>query len=141
MFLRFLKYPFLESHPFSISTVGMGEGDLNFLIKGMGKGSFTDRLLALCQKSDAPQLRVGVEGPYGHLGICLEEYEELWICAGGIGAAPMVNILMHVHKAAAAAAYESKRGIGGKVEDEVEDEDLGNRMETSRASGMCTSAG
>ena len=114
VFLRFPQISILESHPFSISTVGPGKGDLNFVIKGMGKGTFTDRLSAFCQRSDAPRLAIGVEGPYGHLGVRLEEYQVLWICAGGIGAAPMVNILMHLHGAVAAAEREG-RGAGSPV--------------------------
>ena len=84
VFLRFRQISFLESHPFSISSVGPGMGDLNFVIKGMGKETFTDRLSAFCQRSDAPKLAVGVEGPYGNLGVRLDEYQVLWICAGGI---------------------------------------------------------
>ena len=34
----------------------------------------------------------------GHLSIQLERYTKLWICCGGIGAAPMINILMQLHE-------------------------------------------
>jgi predicted ferric reductase len=97
-FLRFPQISFMQQHPFSVSTVGPHPNDVNFVIKSMGKGTFTDQLLQFVRSSNVNGLRTTMEGPYGHLSIRLEDYKHLWICCGGIGAAPMVNILMQLHE-------------------------------------------
>ena len=131
VFLRFPQLSVLQSHPFSISTVGPGKAQLNFVIKDMGPGTFTESLRLLCKQQAAGAggkegggggggeegggngaLRVGVEGPYGYLGVQLADYRTLWICAGGIGAAPMINVLMHVHARSASASLTSRAGHG-----------------------------
>ena len=110
VFLKFPQISNFESHPFSISTVGPEARDYNFVIKGMGKGTFTNRLISFCGRSDIPELQVSVEGPYGQLSVRLKEYASIWICAGGIGAAPMVNVLtslLHAVEAADAGGIPS----------------------------------
>ena len=73
---------------------------MTFHIKSEGPRSFTGKLQRICSGSSGPskQLRAKVEGPYGKLSVELGDYEHLWICAGGIGVAPMINILLHLHK-------------------------------------------
>ena len=97
-FLRFPQLSFLQQHPFSVSSIGPHPNDINFVIKSMGDGTFTDQLRKFVGSSSNPPLATTMEGPYGHLSIKLEHYNMLWICCGGIGAAPMINILLQLHE-------------------------------------------
>ena len=117
-FLRFPQISFLQQHPFSVSSIGPHPNDVNFVIKKMGAGTFTNQLynyvralndtndtndssnqeVAHYNSQSSHSLITTMEGPYGHLSIQLERYTKLWICCGGIGAAPMINILMQLHE-------------------------------------------
>ena len=101
-FLRFPQLSLLQSHPFSVSSIGPHPNDINFVIKSMGKDTFTEQLRTWVGQSSSSNggepLRTAMEGPYGQLSLRLEEYKELWVCCGGIGAAPMINILLQLHE-------------------------------------------
>ena len=83
-----------KSHPFSVSYQ-KEKNELTFHIKSWGvKGSFTDKLRKLVAKSDTIKLNPVLQGPYGSLSVRLEEYDSIWICAGGIGITPLLNTAM-----------------------------------------------
>ena len=85
-----------KSHPFSVSYK-KGENELVFHIKTWGvKGSFTERLRELASKSDAVKLNPLLQGPYGNLSVRIEEYDSIWLCAGGIGITPLLNTAMQL---------------------------------------------
>jgi len=61
-------------------------------IKNMGENTWTDRLRLAAQEKGS-DLRVRLEGPYGHMSVKLEEYPDLVLIAGGVGFTPMAPLL------------------------------------------------
>ena len=71
-------------HPFTISSAWMGDGRLQFLIKGLG-----DYTRALPEKLHKGAL-VTVEGPYGNFNFSGSRERQIWVSAG-IGITPFVS--------------------------------------------------
>jgi predicted ferric reductase len=70
-------------HPFTISSTWNHDGNLTFLIKGIG--DYTDTLASHLKLGD----RVTVEGPYGRFNFKGSKPRQIWI-AGGIGITPFI---------------------------------------------------
>ncbi|MBS1169102.1 MAG: Ferric reductase domain protein transrane component domain protein [Burkholderiaceae bacterium] len=70
-------------HPFTISSPGEQEGNIKFLIKGIG--DYTQTLPERLRVGD----QVKVEGPYGRFNFDGDTQRQIWI-AGGVGIAPFL---------------------------------------------------
>ncbi len=86
----FVRFDAAEgAHPFTITSPWKGDGQLTFLIKGLG--DYTRRLPGL--------LRVGallrVEGPYGQFNFNGKQPRQVWV-GGGIGITPFIARLQQL---------------------------------------------
>ena len=90
----------LVSHPFSVSLYNREENEMSFHMKTWGKEhSFVQRLQNLgLQQSNTPELHPVLEGPYGNLSIDLSQYKTFWLCSGGIGVTPMMNVAQYLNE-------------------------------------------
>uniref|UniRef100_A0A7S4NWH9 FAD-binding FR-type domain-containing protein n=1 Tax=Guillardia theta TaxID=55529 RepID=A0A7S4NWH9_GUITH len=61
-------------------------------IKSMGPKTWTQRLLEAA-KNKGSDIRVRLEGPYGHMSLKLAEFQHVLMIAGGIGITPMMPVL------------------------------------------------
>lgn len=78
-----------EPHPFTISSGWRDDGELTFLIKGLG-----DYTRALPDTLKAGSL-VTVEGPYGRFNFSGSHKRQIWISAG-IGITPFVSRMQYL---------------------------------------------
>lgn len=67
----------------------------------MGQSSsFTGKLHSLVtQRAGSGQTSmksVSLSGPYGRFSIRMEDYDEIWLVAGGIGITPMISTALHL---------------------------------------------
>ena len=101
-----------ENHPFTVSLQPQ-QNVLCFYIKSWGKaGSWVERLRKRCMASDfdaTERLRPVLEGPYGKLSIRLEDYQNFFICGGGIGVTPMISVALHLHRLASANGFKKDK--------------------------------
>eukprot|EP00455_Lapot_gusevi_P053492 TRINITY_DN834_c0_g1_i3.p1 TRINITY_DN834_c0_g1~~TRINITY_DN834_c0_g1_i3.p1 ORF type:complete len:1190 (-),score=250.86 TRINITY_DN834_c0_g1_i3:81-3254(-) len=102
----------LQWHPFTISS-SPADGEFTFHIKSMGserEQSWTYQLrrLALTYSHQDALPSILVDGPYGKMGIDIEDYEECVLVAGGIGVTPCAAILQYALQQAALRAEEQK---------------------------------
>jgi len=102
-------------HPFSVSGFlhetskdqemsQMADGMLNTMdldskpigiqlhIKSMGPRTWSQRLLEAA-RDQGSDIRVRLEGPYGHMSLKLSEFQHVLMIAGGIGITPMMPLL------------------------------------------------
>lgn len=97
-----------ENHPFTVSLQPQ-KNVVCFFIKTWGiYGSWVERLRKHCSRSDFDvnkDLKPILEGPYGKLSIQLNDYRKFFICCGGIGVTPMINIALELHRRVAANNY------------------------------------
>jgi len=73
-------------HPFTISSSWKENGQLTFMIKGLG--DYTRQLPDKLKVGD----RVIVEGPYGRFNFQEKKENQIWV-AGGIGITPFISIM------------------------------------------------
>ena len=75
-------------HPFSVAY---GDSDrISFYVQAQGKGSWTRRLLIA---AEGGAMVASLDGPYGGLSLRLEDYDSLYLIAGGSGITPLLNTL------------------------------------------------
>eukprot|EP00051_Salpingoeca_urceolata_P032187 m.14595 g.14595 ORF g.14595 m.14595 type:complete len:1020 (+) comp4851_c0_seq2:172-3231(+) len=86
-FINIPELSIFEWHPFTIASASATE--LEFDIKGMGMGTWSQRLFDLV--SAGKQVTVTVDGPYG-TPIDFSEYDVVLLAAGGIGITPCKSI-------------------------------------------------
>jgi predicted ferric reductase len=99
----FLSVPEISKsqvHPFSVSSQPDAD-KITFHIKQMGAPtSFTGKLHTLVQQragSGKSSLKnVSLSGPYGRFSVRMEDYNEVWLVAGGIGITPMISTALHL---------------------------------------------
>jgi predicted ferric reductase len=89
-----------QVHPFSVSSQPAPD-QITFHIKQMGQPfSFTGKLRSLVQqragRGQTSLNNVSLSGPYGRFSVRLEDYDELWLIAGGIGITPMISTALHL---------------------------------------------
>ena len=84
---------YVQWHPFTVTNPPGKPDVLSLVIKAKGPGSFTTRLHDTAQAAAAgATMQVRLEGPYGILGLNLENYSTLVLLAGGTGVTPMASI-------------------------------------------------
>jgi len=88
VFINFPQVTPFEWHPFSISSAPHEE---NFTLHIKESGWYTRRLRNLAK--DGRIALAFVDGPYGNLSVNIEQYNTLFLVAGGIGITPMMSIL------------------------------------------------
>ena len=71
------------AHPFSITSVWSGDGQLSFLIKALG--DYTNTISTMVKVGDY----VVIEGPYGRFNFDGKATRQIWI-GGGIGITPFI---------------------------------------------------
>lgn len=71
------------AHPFSITSVWLGDGQLSFLIKALG--DYTNTISTKVKVGDY----VVIEGPYGRFNFDGKSTRQIWI-GGGIGITPFI---------------------------------------------------
>lgn len=81
----------VDLHPFTVSGISAATGVLSVHARSQGPGTFTGQLHAAVLKG--AELKVQVEGPYGHIGMDLANYTTLVSVAGGIGITPSGRLL------------------------------------------------
>lgn len=99
----FLSLPEISKsqvHPFSVSSQPDAD-KITFHIKQMGAPtSFTGKLRSLVLQragSGKSSLKnVSLSGPYGRFSVRMEDYNEVWLVAGGIGITPMISTALHL---------------------------------------------
>lgn len=144
VFLNVPQVSVLEWHPYTLSTTGAPSDYLTVHIKGMGPGTWSDRVVCLCRSiqhvphggmsptSGAQQQRGGgddgsvdydalnkliqlsVDGPYG-TPMYYGDYDQVVLVAGGIGITPCASILSGLR--AAHSGAESGDSAGNTVND------------------------
>jgi predicted ferric reductase len=82
-FLRLHAEGFREPHPFTIANGNRGDGQLEFLIRGLG--DYTRRLVSGVRTG----MRAEIHAPYGRFKRQLQAPREIWV-AGGVGISPFV---------------------------------------------------
>ena len=84
---------FCDNQTFT-TLVTPGQSQLDFYIKNMGPGTWTDKLYKMALNNPS----VTVEGPYGKitLGVDLQNSDNVILCAGGIGITPMMSIFVNM---------------------------------------------
>ena len=101
-----------ENHPFTVSLQPQ-QNVVCFYIKTWGKASsWVERLRTYCLRSDFDaneDLKPVLEGPYGKLSIRISDYKNFFICSGGIGVTPMINIALDLHRRIAANNYNKEK--------------------------------
>jgi len=80
----------LLDHPFSISSAPEALPEVRLLIKA--RGDFTSRLHAL-----TPGARAYLDGPHGNFTLGGRSGKTIAMIAGGIGIAPVIGLLRHLH--------------------------------------------
>jgi len=88
-FVRFKERD--EPHPFTISSSWHDDGNLSFVIKGLG-----DYTRALTSNLTQGAL-VTVEGPYGQFNFNGRHRRQIWV-SGGIGITPFVSRMQHLRE-------------------------------------------
>ena len=88
-FVRFKERE--EPHPFTISSSWQDDGNLSFVIKGLG-----DYTRALTSHLKVGSL-VTVEGPYGRFNFNGRQRRQIWISAG-IGITPFISRMQHLRE-------------------------------------------
>jgi predicted ferric reductase len=88
-FVRFKERE--EPHPFTISSSWQDDGNLSFVIKGLG-----DYTRALTSQLEIGSL-VTVEGPYGQFNFNGRHRRQIWVSAG-IGITPFVSRMQHLRE-------------------------------------------
>ena len=88
-----------EWHPFTLSSAP-NEDTCEVTVKRCG--DYTAKLCEYIEKDDAlgsgkpSSLRIHVDGPYGHLKMQPNRYENVVLIGGGIGVTPLMSILKHI---------------------------------------------
>lgn len=109
---RFHTHPFSISSPPPVNAPGKSvdpvrkwhDGAITIHCKDMGEGTFTRRVhdhvrrLMDDETLGVESLDIGVEGPFGKLSLHVEDYESIWLVAGGIGVTPMASVLGYLWK-------------------------------------------
>ena len=88
-FVRFKERE--EPHPFTISSNWQDDGNLSFVIKGLG-----DYTRSLTSELVEGAL-VTVEGPYGQFNFNGRHRRQIWV-SGGIGITPFVSRMQHLRE-------------------------------------------
>lgn len=100
VFLNVPEVSFLEWHPFSITSAPSAHGNRVFFhLKGMGSGSWTNKVLK--QAAGCGSLQVRLDGFYGvNNGICdqLQTKDGVILVGGGIGVTPMMSLAAELCK-------------------------------------------
>eukprot|EP01063_Lacrimia_lanifica_P028187 TRINITY_DN4076_c0_g1_i2.p1 TRINITY_DN4076_c0_g1~~TRINITY_DN4076_c0_g1_i2.p1 ORF type:complete len:859 (+),score=158.68 TRINITY_DN4076_c0_g1_i2:47-2623(+) len=78
------------SHPFSI--VQSGAFGCTIVVKNMGPGTGTDKLIRELKKGD----RISVRSPGGMPSIAVSHYQHMIFVGGGVGITPLLGTLSHV---------------------------------------------
>ena len=95
-------------HPFSISS-SPGDDVTTHHIKARGPLTWTGHLLSLAKQAElvgsfrASELVMHVEGPYG-MSVNYQDYNAIFLVAGGIGITPLHSTFRCLHKIAANSA-------------------------------------
>eukprot|EP00744_Colponema_vietnamica_P002949 GILI01004573.1.p1 GENE.GILI01004573.1~~GILI01004573.1.p1 ORF type:complete len:863 (+),score=158.06 GILI01004573.1:94-2682(+) len=108
VFLNVPQISILEWHPYTVSTTGTSSDYLTVHMKGMGVGTWSDRVIQHCRNiQHAPTglvhsssqydelnklFQLNVDGPYGS-PIYYNDYDQVLLIAGGIGITPCASIL------------------------------------------------
>lgn len=122
VFLNIPQVSVLEWHPYTVSTTGVLSDYLTVHIKGMGVGTWSDRVVQHCRAiqhipngvapSDSDYdalnklIQLNVDGPYGS-PVYYNDYDQVVLVAGGIGITPCASILTALR---AAHRYGSELG-------------------------------
>lgn len=132
VFLNIPQVSVLEWHPYTVSTTGTSSDYLTVHMKGMGRGTWSDRVIQHCRniqqvptglensrtQYDALNklVQLNVDGPYGS-PIYYNDYDQVLLIAGGIGITPCASILTGLR----AAQYKVPNALGSTREDTVGD--------------------